>query len=135
MWTAILFGHPEAHLGRCWSYFAPGSVFAYEVRDFRERGREICRLAVFRSTLPGRVCARFPGIEPGAEILFLIVGKGRTQRALREFDRVRGLGIDPADASPAWIRMLGVLLEANLQPRHYTEAQHLAHVALRKIEP
>ena len=131
--VTLPFGRPSVPPVDGWSAFPPGAVFAQLLRAGSGRGREAWRLAVLRAGGPGECMLRIPGVRPGAEVLLCVTGKLRTQRALRIFDAVRRLGIDPGDASPAWIAGVGAALAADLAPRPYSTGQHAAYLALRQV--
>jgi len=64
------------------------------------------------------------GIDPGAGVLLRAEGPREVRTVLPKIDAIAALGIDPADAAPAYWRLLGERLAARHPLPDYTAARH-----------
>ena len=113
----LRFGAPVASARRGWhrrlDAFAPGQTFGY-IRWTADRyGTQDWRVYALRACGAGASVSRVPGISPGAEVLFSVVGTTRTGRVLRHLDRLESAVGDLADVSPGYWRALGNAVETN----------------------
>ena len=127
------FGCPVAVSADGRSGFPPGAVFAQLVRAAAPRGPDRSRLMVLRAGGAQQRMNRFAGVYPGAEILLCVTGKGRSERVFRAVTALRRLGIDLAEASPAWFAAMGAAVAMDVRPRPYSDDQHAAHRALGQV--
>lgn len=110
--------------------FAPDRLFAYIRWRGGDYGTSDWRLFVLRAGRPGERIITIPGVRPGAELLFQLVGKTKVQRALTLIDELELGNIAPENISPAWWRVMGNRLLTGIPVRAYSANQHQA---LRKI--
>ena len=129
--SRLLHGRPLRRDSRG-ALFPPGSVFVQQVSLGPPGMRGRHAVVVARAAAPGCRAARLPGVLPGAVLLLRAASQGARRAALGAFRRLRDGGIDPSEASPAWLRDLHARLAAGMEPGPYTHARHAAHLALER---
>ena len=115
--------------------FHPGSIFAFVRWAAGDRGTVVSRLDILIAPHLSEPRLSVPGVTPGGVSLLRLTGWPRVKAALEAIDAIEALGIDPADAAPAYWRHVHNRLTANLEPHAYTPERHAAWLHRRRIEP
>lgn len=115
--------------------FAPGSIFAFVRWASNDYGTVVSRIDILRAITHGEPFQTLPLVRPGGELLLKLNGWSRVERVLQFIDGIEALGIDAADAAPAYWRHVHNRLTASTDARRYTRAQHDAWLARRSILP
>ena len=115
--------------------FAPNSVFAFVRWASNEYGTVVSRIDILRAIGRGEPFQTLPFVRPGGDLLLKLHGWPKVERVLQLVDAIEALGIEPADAAPAYWRHVHNRLAANAEPRLYTRDQHDAWRARRSILP
>ncbi len=117
---------------RC-AVFLPASIFCRIWWQSNDYGTIRWQLMVLQAGAHLEPMQRIPGVRPGARILLLAEGERAVKEVLRCIDAIEALGIDPADASPAYWGTLGNRLAARLALPDYTAQRHAAWLARREL--
>ena len=133
----LRFGRPARTLQldrwrRC-AVFLPTSIFCRIRWQANDYGTIRWQLMVLQAGAHLESMQRIPGIRPGARILLCAEGERKVKEVLRCIDVIEALGIDPADASPAYWGTLGNRLSARLALPDYTAERHAAWLAGRAL--
>ena len=133
----LRFGEPARTLQldrwrRC-AVFLPTSIFCRIRWQANDYGTIRWQLMVLQAGAHLESMQRIPGIRPGARILLCAEGERKVKEVLRCIDVIEALGIDPADASPAYWGTLGNRLSARLALPDYTAERHAAWLAGRAL--
>lgn len=92
------------------------------------------RVSVFRTCAPGEPLQRIVGLAPGALLLLDAAGSMRVTEVMRLIDRMEAAGIDPADSSPDYWRVVHQRLCVRTPPPEYTHERHAAYLR-REVSP
>jgi len=95
----------------------------------------VSRVDILRAIGRGEPFQTAPFIRPGGDLLLKLHGWPKVERVLQLIDTIEALGIDAADAAPAYWRHVHNRLTAGVEPRLYTREQHDAWLARRSIMP
>ena len=115
--------------------FAPNSVFAFVRWASNEYGTVVSRIDILRAIGRGEPFQTLPFVRPGGDLLLKLHGWPKVERVLQLVDAIEALGIEPADAAPAYWRHVHNRLTAGAEPRLYTREQHDAWRTRRRILP
>ncbi|MEQ9145578.1 MAG: DUF2840 domain-containing protein [Parvibaculaceae bacterium] len=133
----LRFGEPDEQQDldrrRSLALFKPGRVFGYVRWRANEYGTQDWRFTIVRTAAPSRFLSRVEGVHPGGEVLLLVTGNTKVKRALLLIDTLEAAGFEPADVSPAYYRHVHNRITAGRPARDYSEAQHQAHLAVRRV--
>ncbi len=134
----LRFGQPvrEVRLDR-WrreASFMPASIFCRIRWQANDYGTIYWQLLVLRACTLLEDMQRIPGIRPGARILLRAEGEHQVMALLQKIDAIETLGIDPAEAAPAYWGTLGNRLAARLPLPVYTTEQHAAWLAGKALQ-
>lgn len=126
--VSLRFGHPVRELSldrtRCVAAFLPAARFARLRWEAGGWGPSRWQLLVLQGCAPCEPMQRIHGIEPGASVLLRAEGPREVRAVLSKIDAIAALGIDPADAAPAYWHLLGTRLAACHPLPDYTVARH-----------
>lgn len=135
----IRFGHPiyKRTLDRRTRVvgFAPQSIFAFVRWASNDYGTVVSRIDILRAIGRGEPFQTLPFVRPGGDLLLKLNGWPKVERVLQLVDGIEALGIDPADAAPAYWRHVHNRLTTGAEARDYTRDQHGAWLARRNILP
>jgi len=120
---------------RALAFFLPGRVFGYVRWRANLFGTRDWWFVIIRSVAPGALLSRVPGVFPGGEILLQASGGAAVKRALQEIDKLEVKGFEPAEVSPAYYRHMHNRLVTRSRIRAYSDDQHAAWQALRRVLP
>ena len=118
---------------RSLAFFKPGQVFGYVRWRANEYGTRDWRFTIIKTVEPSLLLCRIEGVHPGGEHLLLVDGNTQVKRALLQIDRLETDGFDPAHVSPAYYRHIHTRLVSRRPVRDYSEAQHKAHLARKRL--
>lgn len=128
--VSLRFGHPVRELPldrtRRVAAFLPGARFARLRWEADDWGSSRWQLLVLQACTLCEPMQRIHGIDPGAGVLLRVEGPREVRAILPKIDAIAALGIDPADAAPAYWRLLGTRLAASHPLPDYTVARHAA---------
>lgn len=113
--------------------FAPDSLFAFVRWASNDYGTVVSRIDILRTITRGEPFQTIPFVRPGGDLLLKLNGWTKVERVLQLIDVIEALGIDAADAAPAYWRHVHNRLTASADARHYTRDQHDAWLARRSI--
>ncbi|PWB82773.1 MAG: glycosidase [Methylocystaceae bacterium] len=135
----IRFGHRAENMildrRRRIASFAPGSIFCFVRWASNDYGTVISRMDIVRAVGASERYQTLPFVRPGGEILLRVDAWPMVERALQAIDAIEAIGVDPADASPAYWRHLHNRLAVGDEPRAYTREQHDAWLKRRSVTP
>ncbi|WP_417462962.1 DUF2840 domain-containing protein [Kordiimonas sp.] len=135
----LRFGSPvdriELDKRRSLAVFEPGQVFGYVRWSANEFGTQDWRLTVLEAQEPHIMLSRVPGVSPGVDVLLLVKGKGPVKRTLAVLDQLETDGFPLEDVSPSYYRHVHVRVTANRKIRSYSQDQHKAHLAEKRVRP
>ena len=120
---------------RSLALFRPGRVFGYVRWQANEYGTQDWRFAIIKTAEPSLFLSRIEGVHPGGEVLLLATGNTKVKRALLQIDALEAAGFEPADVSPDYYRHAHNRITAGQPIRPYTEPQHAAYRAARRVAP
>ena len=133
----LRFGEPDHWLDldrrRAMAFFGPSRMFGYVRWQANEFGTEEWRFTVGQAVAPSASLWRIEGVGPGGGVLLLASGKAKVKRALSQIDALEARGFEPTEVSPSYYRHVHNRIAAAQPIRHYSEAQHAAHLAARKV--
>ena len=133
----LRFGDPDEQHDldrrRSLAFFKPGHVFGYVRWRANEYGTRDWRFTIIETVEPSLLLSRIEGVHPGGEILLLADGNTQVKRALLQIDRLETDGFDPASVSPAYYRHVHTRLVSRRPVLTYSEAQHRAHLAGKRV--
>ncbi|MCI4005116.1 DUF2840 domain-containing protein [Dickeya dianthicola] len=115
------------------SVFLPGAMFCRIRWQANDYGTVRWQLMVMQACTPRDAAQRIPGVLPGARLLLHAEGEPAVRAVLAQLDAIEAQGIAPADASPAYWRMLSNRLAARLPLPAYTAKRHAAWLAGRAL--
>ena len=115
--------------------FAPESIFAFVRWASNDYGTIVSRIDILRAIGRGEPFQTLPFVRPGGDLLLKLHGWPKVERVLQLIDAIEALGLDAADAAPAYWRHVHNRLTAGVEPRLYTREQHDAWRARRSILP
>ncbi|WP_420346523.1 DUF2840 domain-containing protein [Pelagibius sp.] len=118
---------------RSLALFKPGRVFGYVRWRANEYGTQEWRFSVVRTAGPSVLSSRIKGVQPGGEVLLLAIGNAKVKRALLQIDVLETKGFEPADVSIVYYRHVHNRIATRRPIRAYSEAQHSAHLAGRRV--
>lgn len=118
---------------RSLALFKPGQVFGYVRWQANEYGTQDWRITILKTAEPSLFLSRIEGVHPGGEVLLLATGNTKVKRALLQIDVLEAAGFEPADVSPDYYRHVHNRITAGQPIRPYTEPQHAAHRAARRV--
>nr|WP_255681908.1 DUF2840 domain-containing protein [Luteimonas sp. BDR2-5] len=126
--VSLRFGHPVRELPldrtRRIAAFPPGARFARLRWEAGDWAPSRWQLLVLQAGTLREPLQRIHGIDPGAGVLLRAEGPREVRAVLQKIDAIAALGIDPADAAPAYWRLLGSRLAARHPLPDYTAARH-----------
>ncbi len=132
----LRFGVPDEHQildrRRSLLLFKPDRLFGYVRWQASEYGTRKWRFTIVRTHKPSDFLCRVEGVNPGGEILLMVSGKSRVQRALLLIDTLERSGFDPACISPAYYRNVHNRITVGRPVRTYSADQHAAHLASKR---
>ena len=127
--VSLRFGRPVRELSldgtRRIAAFLPGARFARLRWEAGDWGPSRWQLLVLQACTLSEPMQHLPGIDPGAGVLLRAEGPREVRAVLAKIDAIAALGIDPADAAPAYWRLLGDRLAARHPLPDYTAARHV----------
>ena len=133
----LRFGDPDEQHDldrrRSLAFFKPGHVFGYVRWRANEYGTRDWRFTIIETVEPSLLLSRIEGVHPGGEILLLADGNTQVKRALLQIDRLETDGFAPASVSPAYYRHVHTRLVSRRPVLTYSEAQHRAHLAGKRV--
>ncbi|MFC5386839.1 DUF2840 domain-containing protein [Aquamicrobium segne] len=115
--------------------FAPNSVFAFVRWASNDYGTVVSRIDILRTISRGEPFQTLPFVRPGGDLLLKLNGWPKVERVLQIIDVIEALGINAADAAPAYWRHVHNRLTASTDARLYTREQHDAWLSRRSILP
>jgi len=115
--------------------FEPCGVFGYIRWHGNEYGTQDWRFAVVRTGDPSRFLSPLEGVFPGGEVLLVARGNARVKRTLSLIDAIEARGFEPSIVSPAYYRHVHNRIAIGRPVRAYSQAQHEAHLAARRVAP
>ena len=118
---------------RSLALFRPGRVFGYVRWQANEYGTQDWRFPIVKTAEPSLFLSRIEGVHPGGEVLLLATGNEKVKRALLQIDALEATGFEPADVSPDYYRHVHNRIAAGQPIRPYTEPQHAAYWAARRV--
>lgn len=118
---------------RSLAFFKPGRVFGYVRWRANEYGTQEWRFTIVRTAEPSLLLSRIPGIRPGGDVLLLAAGNAKVKRALLQIDVLEADSFDPAEVSPAYYRHVHNRIAAGQPIRAYSQAQHEAYSASKRV--
>ena len=118
---------------RSLALFRPGRVFGYVRWQANEYGTQDWRFTIVKTAEPSLFLSRIEGVHPGGEVLLLATGNTKVKRALLQIDSLEATGFEPADVSPDYYRHVHNRIAAGQPIRPYTEPQHAAYRAARRV--
>lgn len=128
--VSLRFGRPVRELSvdatRRIAAFLPGARFARLRWEAEYYGSARWQLLVLQACTLYEPMQRFAGIDPGASMLLRAEGPREVRAILPKIDAITALGIDPADASPTYWRLLAGRLAARQPLPDYTALRHAA---------
>lgn len=128
--VSLRFGRPVRELSldrtRRVAAFLPGARFARLRWEADDYGSARWQLLVLQACTLCEPMQRFPGIDPGASVLLRAEGPREARAILPKIDAIAALGIDPANASPTYWRLLAGRLAARQPLPDYTAVRHAA---------
>lgn len=110
-------------------HFATGSIFCRICWLANDYGTMVWHLSVLQAGSAGQPLQRMAGVMPGALRLLHVSGELKVQQVLCLVDGIEALGIDPADASPAYWQLLHNRLATREALPDYTVERHEAYQA------
>ena len=126
--VSLSFGRPVRELSidraRRIVAFPPGARFARLCWQAVERGPARWQFLVLQARTLYEPVQRIPWIDPGAGVLLRAEGPREIHALLPKLDAIAALGIDPADAAPAYWRVLDHCLAQRHPLPDYTAARH-----------
>lgn len=126
--VSLRFGRPVRELSldgtRRIAAFLPGARFARLRWEAGDWAPSRWQLLVLQACTLSEPMQRLPGIDPGAGVLLRAEGPRQVRAVLQKIDAIAALGIDPADAAPAYWRLLATRLAARHPLPDYTAARH-----------
>lgn len=135
--VSLRFGRPVRELSldrtRRIAAFLPGARFARLRWEAEGYGLAQWQLLVLHACTLCEPMQLFPGIDPGAGVLLRAEGRCEVRAILPKIDAIAALGIDPADASPTYWRLLARRLAACQPLPDYTAARHAAWRSRRPL--
>lgn len=133
----LRFGEPDHWLDldrrRAMAFFGPSRVFGYVRWQANEFGTEEWRFTVGQAVAPSTSLRRIEGVGPGGVVLLLATGKAKVKRALLQIDALEAQRFEPTEVSPSYYRHIHNRIAVGQPIRHYSEAQHAAHLAARRV--
>lgn len=133
----LRFGEPDHWLEldrrRAMAFFGPSRVFGYVRWQANEFGTEEWRFTVGQAVAPSTSLRRIEGVGPGGVVLLLATGKAKVKRALLQIDALEAQRFEPTEVSPSYYRHIHNRIAVGQPIRHYSEAQHAAHLAARRV--
>jgi Protein of unknown function (DUF2840). len=133
----LRFGHPVQTLrqdrSRDYAFFPPGARLARVRCETGDGGAVRSQLLVLQACRRTESMQRIPGVEPGAALLLHAEGQRQVRAVLSQVDAIEAQGIDAADVSPAYWRMLHQRLDACMPLPAYTSGQHAAWLTGRVL--
>ncbi len=114
-------------------YFTPHTVFSTLRWHGNEFGTILWQLSILRAASPWETATRIADVDPGAEVLLRVSGKGNIRRVLALIRQVEALRINPADVSPHyWRTVQNRIIARDLLPE-YTLDAHAAYLTRLRI--
>ncbi|WP_052631153.1 DUF2840 domain-containing protein [Pseudoxanthomonas suwonensis] len=136
--VSLRFGRPVRELAldgtRRIAAFLPGARFARLRWEADDWGPSRWQLLVLQAGTLREPLQRIHGIDPGVGVLLRAEGPREVRAVLPKIDAIASLGIDPADAAPAYWRLLGERLAARHPLPDYTAARHAVWQSGRTLQ-
>ena len=133
----LRFGAPDIELDldrrRSLALFKSGKTFGYVQWTANVYGTQKWQLTVVRTVSVDQQMSRIEGIRPGGETLLAASGKVPVKRILSLIDALEDLGFDPAEMSVSYFRHMHNRIVVRQPIRVYSNAQHNAVLAARKV--
>jgi hypothetical protein len=113
--------------------FKPNRIFGYVRWIANDYGTQVWRFDVLKTVGECQPLTRIEGVHPGGEILLKASGKTKVTQALSLIDSLEESGFDPTEVSECYFRQVHNRIAVR-QPLHsYSEAQHMAVSAARRV--
>lgn len=106
--------------------FLPGARFARTRWEAGDDGLTCRQLLVLQACKLYEPMQHIKGVRPGARVLLRAERPSDVQAVLQRIAGIEALGVDPADADPAYWQLLGAELAAGRPLPEYTRARHTA---------
>ncbi len=133
----LRFGTPDGQHDldrrRSLALFGPGQVFGYVRWRANEYGTRDWRFTIVKTAEPSLILSRIEGVHPGGAVLLLTTGNTKVKHALLQIDVLEAAGFEPADVSPDYYRHVHNRIAARRPIRPYTQSQHAAYRAARRV--
>jgi hypothetical protein len=113
--------------------FAQGSIFAFVRWAANDYGTTVSKINILRAVGPGEAYSTVPYVTPGGEMLLLLSGWPKVERALQVIDAIEALEIDPADIAPDPWRHVHNRISVGETPQPYTLGRHRAWLKRQRI--
>ncbi len=128
----LRFGYPisETLVSKCqrFVYFTPHALFATLRWHGNEYGTILWQLSVLRAIAPSELASKVADVDPGAEVLLRVSGKGNIRRVLSLIQQIEARDINAATVNPSyWRTVQNRLIARDLVP-DYTPEEHAAHL-------
>lgn len=115
------------------AFFRSKRVFGYVRWSANEYGTQVWCFTVVRTEEPSCCLSRVKGVHPGAEVLLAATGNAKVKHALLQIDALESDRFEPADVSPAYYRHVHNRIATGRPIRCYSNAQHAAYLAARRL--
>lgn len=122
---------------RGYEYYGPGQLVGYVQWYAGDYGSRLWRFIILMTVFGTQKCVlqAVPGIAPGAVIIMDIEGALKVRVAMKVLDQIEGIGIDPADVSPAYYGHLHQRIMINQSCHRYTMEQHQSFLNEQRLLP
>lgn len=110
-------------------YFTPHALFATLRWHGNEYGTILWQLSILRAVSPWEVASKVADVDPGAEVLLRVSGKGNIRRVLSLIHEIEAREIKVATVNPNYWRTVQNRLIARDVVPDYTREEHAAHLA------
>ena len=110
-------------------YFTPHALFATLRWHGNEYGTTLWQLSILRAVSPWEEASKVADVDPGAEVLLRVSGKGNIRRVLTLIHQIEAREIEVATINPNYWRTVQNRLIARDVVPDYTPEEHAAHLA------
>ena len=109
-------------------YFTPHALFATLRWHGNEYGTILWQLSILRAISPSELASKVADVDPGAEVLLRVSGKGNIRRVLSLIQQIEARQINAASVNPSYWRTVQNRLIARDVVPDYTPEEHAAYL-------
>ena len=103
-------------------------VFATLRWHGNEYGTILWQLSILRAIAPSELASKVADVDPGAEVLLRVSGKGNIRRVLSLIQQIEARNINAATVNPSYWRTVQNRLIARDVVPDYTPEEHAAYL-------